>query len=137
MDRCSFVHPVEDQGKLIITVDVRHSRSVTVPPLKSWVAAEKCGAIICSHCTCMAGLGGVCAHVTALLFAAEAYSRLKDTSCTLQPCAWLSPSMQNVAYAPISDINFTAAPTMERRRVQGGCEGLRNCVNNNKCMISS
>ena len=114
------VHPVgEDQGKLVITADVRHSQSVSVPPLKSWVASEKCGAIICSHCTCMAGLGGVCAHVAALLFAAEAHNRLKDTSCTSQPCAWLSPNMQNVAYAPISDINFTA-PTTERRRVQGG-----------------
>ena len=92
---------------MIVTANVRHSQSVTAPPLKSWVAAEKCGAIICSHCTCMAGLGGVCSHIAALLFAAEAHNRLKDTSCTSQPCAWLSPNMQNVAYTPISDINFT------------------------------
>ena len=114
------VHSVgEDQGKMIVTANVRHSQSVTAPSLKSWVAAEKCGAIICSHCTCMAGLGGVCSHIAALLFAAEAHNRLKDTSSTSQPCAWLSPNMQNVAYAPISDINFTA-PTTKRKRVQDG-----------------
>ena len=70
------VHPVgEDQGKMIITVNVRHSQSVTVPPLKSWVAAEKCVAIIYFHCTCMTGLGGACSHIVALLFAAEVYNR--------------------------------------------------------------
>jgi len=106
------VHPVgEDQGRMIATANVRHSQSVTAPPLKSWVAAERCGTIICSHCTCMAGLGGACSHIAALLFAAEAHNRLKDTSCTSQPCAWLSPNMKNVAYVPISGIDFTASTT--------------------------
>ena len=88
------VHPVgEDQGKMIVTANVRHSQSVTASPSKSWVAAEKCGTILCSYCTCMAGLGGACSHIAALRFAAEAHNRLKDTSCTSQPCAWLSPNM--------------------------------------------
>ena len=114
------VYPVAgNQGKMIITANVRHSQSVTAPPLKSWVAAEKCGTIICSHCTCMAGLGEPCSHIAALLFAAEAHNRLKDTSCTSQRCAWLAPNMQNVAYAPISDIDFTA-PATKRKRVQDG-----------------
>ena len=104
---------------MIVTANVRCSQSVTAPPLKSWVGAEKCGTIMCSPCTCMAGLGGACSHIAALLFAAEAHNRLKDTSCTSQPCVWLSPKMKNVAYAPISDINFTA-PTTKRKRVQGG-----------------
>ena len=114
------VHPVgEDQGEMIVTANVRHTQSVTASPLKSWVAAEKCGTILCSHCTCMAGLGEACSHIAALLFAAEAHNRLKDTSCTSQPCTWLSPNMKNVAYAPISDINFTA-PTTKRKRVLDG-----------------
>ena len=67
----------------------------------------------------MAGLGGACSHIAALLFAAEAHNRLKDTSCTSQPCVWLSRNKQNVAYAPVSDINFTA-PTTKRKRVLDG-----------------
>ena len=58
------VHPVgENQGEMIVTANVRHSQSVTASPLKSWVAAEKCGTILCSHCMCMAGLGGACSHI--------------------------------------------------------------------------
>lgn len=112
------VHTVRgDDGKMILTARVRHSQSVTAPPLKPWVATEKNGTIICAHCTCMAGLGEACSHIAALLFAAETNNRLnKDMSCTSRPCAWLSPHMQNVTYAPISDINFTA-PVTKRRKV--------------------
>jgi len=113
----SVHHVGEDQGRMIATANVRHSQSVTAPPLRSWVAAERCGTIICSHCMCMAGLRGACSHIAALLFAAEAHNRLKDTSCTSQPCAWLSPNMKNVAYVPISGIDFTASTT-KRKRVQ-------------------
>ena len=67
----------------------------------------------------MAGLGEVCSHIAALLFAAEAHNHLKDTSCTSQRCAWLAPNMQNVAYAPIPDIDFTA-PATKRKRVHDG-----------------
>ena len=114
------VHSVRgNDGKKILTASVRHSQSVTASPLKPWVAAEVSGTIICCHCTCMAGLGEACSHIAALLFAAEAHNRLKDTSCTSRLCAWLSPNMQNVAYAPISDINFTAPATKRRRILEG------------------
>ena len=75
---------------------------------KALGCSRKCGTVICSHCTYMAGLGEACSHIAALLFAVEVHNRLKDTSCTTQPCKWLSPTMQNVPYAPISDISFTA-----------------------------
>ena len=43
----------------------------------------------------------------------------KDISCTSQACAWLPPAhMQNVKYAPISDINFTA-PSTKRKNITG------------------
>lgn len=114
------VHPVAgDDERVILTANVRHSQSVSATPLKPWVAAIKCGTIICSHCTCMAGLGEACSHIAALLFAIEARNRLNDTSCTSQLCAWLSPSMQNVSYAPIANINFTA-PATKRKKVLDG-----------------
>ena len=43
------------------------------------------GTIICAHCICMAGLGEVCSHISALLFTIEAHTELqKDVSCTSQ-----------------------------------------------------
>lgn len=105
--------------KMVLTACVRHSQSVSASQLKPWVAAEKGGTIICSHCTCMAGLGEVCSHIAAVLFAVEVHNRLKDTSCTSQPCAWLSPTMKNVTYASISDINFTTPATKRKRVIEG------------------
>ena len=110
----------DNKDKVILMAKVRHSQSVSVSPLHPWVATESCGTIICCHCTCMAGLGEACSHIAALLFAAETYNRLnKDVSCTSQACAWLPPAhMQNVKYAPISDINFTA-PSTKRKNITG------------------
>ncbi len=114
------IHPVaNDDDKVVLTGNVRHSQSVSASHLKPWVAAEKCGTIICAHCTCMAGLGEACSHIAALLFAVEVHNRLKDTSCTSQPCQWLSPTMKNVPYAPISDICFTAPATKKKRLLKG------------------
>ncbi len=110
------VHPATpDNSKAILTATVRHSQAVTAKPLKPWVAAEKLGTIICAHCTCMAGLGEACSHIAALLFAAEAHTRyIRSVSCTSMSCGWLPPSMQNVTYAPISDINFAAQSTKRK-----------------------
>lgn len=95
------VHGVEDcSDKVIMCAKVRHSQSVKAAPLLPWVAADKDGTIICSHCTCMAGLGEACSHIAAVLFAVETYNRLtKDNACTSQLCAWLPPTMQNKAYS--------------------------------------
>jgi len=49
-----------------------------------------------------------------LLFAAEAHNRLKDTSCTSQPCAWLSPNMKNVACAVSLILISLLLPQKER-----------------------
>ncbi len=110
------IHPVADSSeKMVFTGLVRHSQSVSASHLKPWVADEKCGTIICSHCTCMAGLGEACSHTPTLLFAIEVYNHLNDTSCTTEP----SSTMENVPYAPISDISFTAPATKKRRLLAG------------------
>ena len=36
--------------------------------------------------------------------------------CTSNPCEWLPPTMKNVPYAPISDINFSA-PSAKRKKM--------------------
>ena len=60
----------------IVRGTVKHSQSISAPLLKPWFGAEKGGMVLCAHCTCMAGLGEVCSHITALLFAVEANTRL-------------------------------------------------------------
>ena len=65
----------------------------------------------------LAGLGEACSHILAILLAAETHNCLhRDASCTSQLCTWLPPSMQNVRFAPISDINFTA-PATKRKKI--------------------
>ncbi len=113
------VHKIlpENCDKLVVLARVRHSQSVSAPPLIPWIAAENNGTILCAHCTCMASLGEACSHISALLFAAEAYTKLaQETSCTSESCKWLPPSMQKVKFAPISDIDF-CAPVTKRRKL--------------------
>ena len=64
------------------------------------------GVVICTHCTCMAGLGEVCSHVSAILFYIDATYRLK--SCTEIPCTWNMPAnIDSIPYAKITDIDFS------------------------------
>ena len=94
---------------VILKATVWHSQSVSSPLLHPWIAAEKCGTVICAHCTCMAGIGigEACSHAAALLLAAEANTQIiKSTACTSGPCSWSVPSCKKVEYAPISDIDF-------------------------------
>jgi len=37
-------------------------------PLHPWVILKSSGAVVCDHCTCMAGLGEVCSRVGELLY---------------------------------------------------------------------
>ena len=60
---------------------------------------------MCAHCDCMAGLGKVCSHVSAILFYIEATHHIK--SCTELQCVWNMPAtVDNIPYAKIADIDF-------------------------------
>ena len=94
----------------LIRANVKHSQKLSASPLKPWIAAETNGTIMCAHCTCMAGLGEVCSHISAVLFAVDYNTRMKNsTSATSLPCAWLPPTMQKVPYAQLCDIDFTSS----------------------------
>ncbi|XDV13806.1 hypothetical protein PO909_002133 [Leuciscus waleckii] len=78
---------------MVLTARVRHSQRTTDPFLVPWLIAEKSGIVICGHCTCMAGLGEVCSHVSALLFAIEATVKLRNSkTVTQEKSYWLLPS---------------------------------------------
>ena len=91
----------------IATALVRHSQSISATPLRPWVAIEKNGSVLCGHCTCMHGLGEACSHITPSLFTLDGlhYLQLKESFMSL-PCSWLPPSLQNVPYSEISEIDF-------------------------------
>ena len=90
---------------------VNHSFSLSSPPLKPWVIINKNGTVVCGHCTCMAGLGETCSHVSALLYWIEYKVRRRDeVSSTSKENKWLEPAaITNVPYLQLEDIDFTTA----------------------------
>ena len=99
----------------VFTSQVKHSQRLSDTPLKVWVAVKENGEVVCAHCNCMAGLGEVCSHVTAVLFTAEANTQVKNrTSSISLPCAWLPPSFQTVPFLEVADMDFTT-PRCKRK----------------------
>ena len=64
---------------------------------------------MCAHCTCLAGLGEACSHISALLFTAETNTQFRndDTSCTSTLCSWSAVNTKKCEYVPICKIDFT------------------------------
>ena len=58
------------------------------PPLVS--SRTEWNKIICAHCTCIAGLGEACSHISALSFLKPTHRLGKNTSCTSTSCTWLT-----------------------------------------------
>ena len=96
---------------LFIFLQVLHSQSLNKTPLKPWVIAEKNGIICSAHCTCMAGLGETCTHVSALLFHTDAVIRVRNLKTPTQAAAyWKIPvGIQGDDYKAAKDIDFTSA----------------------------
>ena len=64
--------------------------------LMPWIITDKDGSIISGHCTCMAGVGEVCSHVGALLFAVEVAVKIRTSkTVTEEKADWLLPSYTN------------------------------------------
>lgn len=107
------------QKNYLFLAVVKHSQSLSVSPLKVWIAIKGDGEVLCAHCTCMAGLGEACSHVAAVLFAAEANSITKrQFSSTSLPCSWLPPTFQSVEFAEVHNIDFTTPKHKRKLSVQ-------------------
>ena len=59
------------QPTVLVWARVRHSQRLSGAPLRPWVTGEGTGLVICAHCSCMAGLGEACCHISAVLFTLE------------------------------------------------------------------
>lgn len=77
-------------------------------PLRPWVIICPDGTIASAHCNCMAGLGEVCSHTAALIFAIHFEQVKKDNlACTERLCSWNVPkSNQPVFPKRVKDINW-------------------------------
>jgi len=63
----------------------------------------------------MAGLGEACSHVAAVLFTADANTKIKaGFSTTSLPCSWLPKSFQFVPYVEVKDMDFRT-PSLKRK----------------------
>ncbi|XP_060784112.1 uncharacterized protein LOC132890853 isoform X2 [Neoarius graeffei] len=91
---------------------VHHSCALSAEQLKPWAVIQKDGTVLCGHCTCQAGLGEVCSHVTAMLYALEAAVRhVQDKSCTDGPRQWGQQGSVETGkslFAPGTEIDFTS-----------------------------
>ena len=96
-------------------MQVNHSQRMNETPLKPWVAATNEGTVVTAHCNCIAGLGGACSHVGAILFAVEAGVRIKRVRIK-DKCKWLMPTpVIAVSYQELRDIDFTSSKTKKRK----------------------
>ena len=103
--------------------------SLNETPTHPWITVQEDGTVLMAHCTCKAGLGEVCSHAAALMYAVLAAVEKKDgQACTQMPCAWTQPSMESVRgvpYAEICNINFSHTHKAETCHVQGpGCPDI-------------
>ncbi|XP_013401791.1 uncharacterized protein LOC106167536 [Lingula anatina] len=80
----------------LLKAKVNHSMRIREKPLEPWIIISS-GGINSAHCTCMAGLGEACSHISAVLFAVEAWTKVrKEASVTDVPAYWMMPSSVQV-----------------------------------------
>ncbi|XP_051158523.1 uncharacterized protein LOC127279907 [Leptopilina boulardi] len=73
---------IKINDKYVVRGEVKHSQRMNASNLQVWIKIFSSGTISTAHCTCMAGLGEVCSHVAAILFALELGLLTDETSCT-------------------------------------------------------
>lgn len=87
---------------------MKHSQRMNDKNLKVWIILLSDGAISSAHCTCMAGLGEVCSHSAAILFALNSgHMTKKQESCTDKLSTWPVPKVgKKVIPGKISEMNW-------------------------------
>ena len=117
---CGFVQDIghtKVNGINVFLGKVKHSQRMSESSLRPWLVIENDGSVKCGHCTCMAGIGEVCSHVGALLFAIEAAVKIRNSkTVTEEKAYWMMPNAVNkVEYKKIRDIDFTSAKTKKKK----------------------
>ncbi|KAH7985552.1 hypothetical protein HPB49_026369 [Dermacentor silvarum] len=90
-----------------LKAEVTPSQRTTAKPYETWALVCGDGSVHTAHCTCMAGLGEVCAHVAALLFKVELLvSSGFARSTTSQLCEWNNKFRESVEPTRVRDLNI-------------------------------
>lgn len=86
-----------------------HSLRLNEKPLHTWVITEFSGAVLCAHCTCVAGLSECCSHVGAILFFIhDVVLRKTNPTVTDVPAYWVGPSTsKHVPFSQVEDMDFS------------------------------
>ncbi|XP_070561234.1 uncharacterized protein [Ptychodera flava] len=88
------------------------SQRIGCPPHHCWICVKRDGSIHSAYCTCTAGLGETCSHVTALLFRVEAANRtgMTNLSCTELKCKWNVPKKKTeITPLRVKEMDFKQA----------------------------
>lgn len=106
--------------KTIVVGIVEHSQRINETVLKPWVLCHQSGMIVAAHCTCIAGLGEVCSHVAAVLYAVESMIRsYENESKTDFLCQWNRPSTSTIdRFVPLAEMFFAKKERVVQDRVQ-------------------
>ncbi|XP_072140697.1 uncharacterized protein [Dermacentor andersoni] len=105
--------------RVIVLSEVGHSQRLREAPLKSWILVDSDGSIPTAHCTCMAGPGEACSHISATLFAMETAVRIRESkTCTQKTNVWLPAHCSCTEYKRLKDIYFASSKKKEKNH---GC----------------
>lgn len=95
-----------------------HSQRLNEKLLLPWIICGKDGSIISAHCNCIAGLGEVCTHVAAVLFAIDNCVReLEVKTPTGIKAYWMPPTGKAVEPKRVQEMDFSTA---KKKRVEEG-----------------
>ena len=104
----------------MLVFQVLHGQSLNEKPLQPWVITADNGIILSAHCTCMAGCGETCQHVSALCFHLDYCNMCKRTqekiTVTGVPAYWKMPaSVKGVTPMPAAEIDFSSVKSRKRK----------------------
>ena len=112
-----FYKDIENTNLCFLKCRVVHSQSMRSTAYNVWSVITKDvddetpgGEVLSAYCSCTAGLGGMCNHITGLLFRLEnaVIRGLTKPSKTSKLCNWNVPKGSSIGlnFCPVTELNF-------------------------------
>lgn len=110
----------EESTVCFLKAQCRPSQRINNPPHTSWIMIEKhSGSIKRAFCTCVAGRGQSCLHVTAILMKVDMAWQygLTNPACTSTKCKWITEPKLTVPYSRICDMELRSPRYSQHKQV--------------------
>lgn len=96
-----FVHKIfvskVCEEEVLLKAKVTPSQKLREDAREAWVICSKSGDVLCSYCTCTAGIGECCNHVVTILYKVEyANSKGMIPACTYVTCSWNMSTQKDI-----------------------------------------